>query len=213
MPNASLVDDKIVMRFPYDPALVGVMRSLPDREWDPKTKAWTVPASRWHVTQVLPILQKHKFDIDRDILNAGGVKATKVRQLKGLYPFQKVGVEFITQAQGRALIADEPGLGKTITTLGYLHTLKKVERVLVVAPTNVTFKWVDETRKWLKWEAEVVEKVKQPMPDAQVVVMSYDMMRRRYNELANMVWSVLVLDECHYLAHQKTQRTRTAKAL
>ena len=36
-------------------------------------------------------------------------------QIKGeLYPYQKLGVEFFVSNNGRALLADEPGTGKTL---------------------------------------------------------------------------------------------------
>ena len=34
--------------------------------------------------------------------------------LANLFPFQRDGVRFIVRSKGRALLADEPGLGKTV---------------------------------------------------------------------------------------------------
>lgn len=39
---------------------------------------------------------------------------------KVIYPYQAEGINFIAKANGRALIADEPGLGKTAQALGFL---------------------------------------------------------------------------------------------
>ena len=38
--------------------------------------------------------------------------------LANLFPFQRDGVRFIVRSKGRALLADEPGLGKTVQVGG-----------------------------------------------------------------------------------------------
>lgn len=57
-------------------------------------------------------------------------------------PFQKVGVEFINLSNGRALVADQMGLGKTWEAIGYalLHNL----RVVVICPAHLKANWSRE---------------------------------------------------------------------
>jgi len=63
-----------------------------------------------------------------------------------LYPYQKVGVQFVDRADGRCLIADAPGLGKTAQAIGYaqLHNLK----TLIVCPLSVVVNWQREIKKF-----------------------------------------------------------------
>jgi SNF2 family DNA or RNA helicase len=56
--------------------------------------------------------------IESTKLNVKDVEEIEIPGLKGiLHPFQKKGVAFIEATQGRALIADQMGLGKTIQAL------------------------------------------------------------------------------------------------
>jgi len=73
--------------------------------------------------------------------------------LEGLMgrPYQVPGARFLAYAR-TALIADEPGMGKTIQTLAALvENLPEGGRVLVLAPkTSVTAVWREEVHKWLE---------------------------------------------------------------
>lgn len=62
-----------------------------------------------------------------------------------LYPYQREGVDRI-QAEGRILLADEPGLGKTRQAIEALDG----GRVLVVAPKLILTSgtWDDEIKRW-----------------------------------------------------------------
>lgn len=66
-------------------------------------------------------------------------------------PFQVPGARFLAYAR-QALIADEPGMGKTIQTLAALvENLEHGGRVLVLATkTSVTAVWREEINKWLE---------------------------------------------------------------
>lgn len=70
-------------------------------------------------------------------------------------PFQKVGVEFIEAANGRALIGDEMGLGKTWQALGYaqrlrrqiLETENRTARILIICKGGLKANWLRETKR------------------------------------------------------------------
>jgi SNF2 family DNA or RNA helicase len=66
-----------------------------------------------------------------------------------LYPFQKVAVAFAKMSNGRCLIGDEMGIGKTISAIGYAAINPKDRPCLVVCPSNVKFNWKKEVSKWL----------------------------------------------------------------
>lgn len=75
------------------------------------------------------------------------------KMLEGLRgrPFQVPGARFLAYAR-QALIADEPGMGKTIQTLAALvENLTEGGRILVLSPrTAVTAVWREEINKWLE---------------------------------------------------------------
>ena len=72
-------------------------------------------------------------------------------------PWQIPGAAFIA-GQKRVLLADKPGLGKTIQTLAAIAELDIKGPILVVAPrTAVNVTWPDEIRQWLG--AEVIVRI------------------------------------------------------
>lgn len=129
-----------------------------------------------------------------------------------LYPFQKEAVAFFERRGGRAILADDPGLGKTISTLGYVRNHPEIERALIVCPAVVTIKWREEISKWLDKDSQVVftqaDKLTEP-----ILIMSYDMMRLRYEDLQDAAFDLLVLDESHYIKSYKASRTKVAKRI
>ena len=64
-------------------------------------------------------------------------------------PYQVAGIEYVEQAKGRALVADAPGLGKTIQALGYLNLHPELRPAIVVCPASVKINWFLEARRWL----------------------------------------------------------------
>lgn len=57
-------------------------------------------------------------------------------------PFQRVGVKFLELAKGRALLADQMGLGKTWQGLGYAE--RNNLRTVVVCPAHLRANWLRE---------------------------------------------------------------------
>jgi hypothetical protein len=55
----------LLIRFPYREDLIDVVRTLPDRRWDPAHKVWTVPAS--HVDTVVTTLIGRGFTMDSGV--------------------------------------------------------------------------------------------------------------------------------------------------
>lgn len=67
---------------------------------------------------------------------------------------QRVGVRWLISAfhAGGGILADEPGLGKTLQAIGAVEALVRrglATRVLVVAPANLVAVWEAELGKWL----------------------------------------------------------------
>ena len=94
--------------------------------------------------KLLPRLQSERpvlFGAMRDI-------ATKTDGSQGT-PWQILGASFMA-AQKRVLLADQPGLGKTIQTLSAVAELGISGCILVVAPRSaVAVTWPEEIAQWL----------------------------------------------------------------
>lgn len=71
-----------------------------------------------------------------------------IRQATATRPYQRVGVHFLADSR-HGLLADQPGLGKTIQTIGGVIEAGVPGPYLVVAPsTAVTAVWPGEIERW-----------------------------------------------------------------
>lgn len=211
--KAYIENDNIVLNFDYNLDTINIVRGIEGRQWDKVDKVWKVPATAWHAGEVLARLAGlFRFSPEIAELARGERVPPKVKYPDGLYDFQKEGVQFIMRTQGRCIIADEMGLGKTIEALAYVKM--QGGRTLIVSPANVIFKWRDEVLKWLpNWTVAVVRTGDEPMPDTDVVIMSYAIMTLQYARLVKTPFDVGIWDEAHALKNAKARRTRVAKAI
>jgi SWI/SNF-related matrix-associated actin-dependent regulator of chromatin subfamily A-like protein 1 len=111
-----------------------------------------------------------------------------------LFPYQQEGVDFLA-GRTAALLADDPGLGKSIQAIRAADKAR-VLTVLVVCPAGVVENWKREIAKFRTgdWTAYVT---------------SYDRAAGKdHARLLAQEWDVLVLDEAHYLKNLSTKRSK-----
>lgn len=108
-----------------------------------------------------------------------------------LYPYQADGAAWLA-AQRKALLADEPGLGKTPQAIIAARHLN-AEAVVVLCPASVVENWKREfARFWPGFTGAVVR--------------SYDYAVR--NGIDVPEFDVLILDESHFLKSKDAKRTK-----
>jgi SNF2 family DNA or RNA helicase len=114
-------------------------------------------------------------------------------------------------------LADDMGLGKTATTLAHLAT--RVGPHLVVCPLSVVHNWYAEAARFTPHlQVEIHhgtdrargEQTAQQLTPADIVVTTYGLLSRDIDNLAEVQWGTLVLDEAQAI---KNHLTRAAKAV
>jgi SNF2 family DNA or RNA helicase len=138
-----------------------------------------------------------------------------------LYPFQRKGVEFILQNDGRACIFDEMGLGKTITASAAileLMRLKKASRALIVVPNAVTEQWREELVQKFNLDPTLVTSKKQlrermGLYNAPLIVMNYELLRTDLELILQKGFDSLILDEVTRVKNWDTQTSEAVKKL
>lgn len=198
-------------------------------QWDADNKKW-----RFKNPEII-IMMKDKFptlEVDPEVQNeivleekqvetAQQIKEAKVStiDLKGvkgnLYEYQKLGIEFLLNSGGRALLADSPGVGKTAQSLGYLaHSGYK--RTLIVCPASVKFSWESEIEKWTNLKSFVVDSKTDPKnipSDANCIIVNFDILKKFHNEFLKYKWDCLIVDECHMIKSSSAIRSKAVKSL
>lgn len=135
-----------------------------------------------------------------------------------LKPYQVIGVTYAKLSGFRCLIADEPGLGKTMQAIGCLALAPdELLPAMIVAPANVTYNWEDELHKWLpKVRVVVMDSTRSPLPDPGwrgVVVCSWDFMRERRLDIVKRGFQCIIADEAHYAKNRKSSRSKALRML
>lgn len=117
-------------------------------------------------------------------------------------PYQEEGIVFLTDAR-RAILADDPGLGKTMQALLAARDIKVDASILIVAPKTAAGVWQDEARKWLGDDVGLYVGYgrKRADLDYDIVVTNYKLM----DEVARhrREWDVLIFDEAHKLRNAR----------
>lgn len=146
-------------------------------------------------------------------------------------PYQLEGAAIIA-ATGRCLIFDEPGTGKSATTILGLAQRSKaghnVFPIVVVCPASVVDPWVDQFAMWspnwktVAWRGTPGERFwLAEKTGAQVFIVSYDTCRIDTiggkkvgtNPMLKLKPETVVADECHLLKNGSVGRTRAVKKL
>jgi SWI/SNF-related matrix-associated actin-dependent regulator 1 of chromatin subfamily A len=84
------------------------------------------------------------------------------------------------------------------------------QRVTIVCPASVKLNWVHEWKRWSTLPLTVGVVTSNDVPDADVLVVNYDIVNRHVERLA---CDLLIVDEAHYIKNERSQRARAVKAI
>ncbi len=169
------------------------------------------------------IVREFETIADSDIPLPDGIGAT-------LRSYQEEGYRWLCllgKLGFGGILADDMGLGKTLQTIAYLlhevydRTQGRAGTSLVVCPASLVYNWMAELERFapgLKACAVVGSKARRRDVIAaagsyDVLVTSYDYVRRDIDLLASLSFGTVVLDEAHYIKNAKTQAARSVKQL
>lgn len=202
---------RVLIEFPYDKRFVDAMGSVGKRWFDKdgsmsgKPKAWLIEPILQSVQAVIGAFQKLEVEISlhpdvKSILEAAERAYVESRASHAdfhvptklpPYPFQRAGIKWVDDRGGRALIADEPGLGKSLQALGW--TMLRREKALpaiVLCPATLRINWLQEAAKFTDFKCAVisgksslsqikkldVDALLEPAPGYDVMIVNYDLL-------------------------------------
>ena len=173
-------------------------KSLPGASWSASEQVWRVPLS-WTTCLALRSTFRNDLEIKPTLgawaanqLETRITPANNLRELETyegdevLFPHQRAGVAFLATAK-RALLADEPGLGKTAQAIRALKALndkqEEVFPILIVCPNTLKNNWAREFARW--WpdvstqviKGSAVQRKKQFEQPAQVFIINWESLR------------------------------------
>jgi len=157
-------------------------------------------------------------------------------------PFQETGIRFLIDQQA-TLLADQPGLGKSIQALGMLNAMPQIRSVLLVCPVTLKRMWATMAVDWLlphlEYAIHLIGKTETPATlqarlrsartgQRLLVILHYEQVAR-FCTLTNLptlgkpirtaaflggnVVDQVIIDECHALRNMDTIRSITTRSI
>jgi superfamily II DNA or RNA helicase len=144
--------------------------------------------------------------------------------------YQEDGVSwlnFLHEFELGGILADEMGLGKTVQTLAFFQSLKDKrgkkkgakKPILIVAPTSVITNWSYEIKKFTPEMSSIMlhgpgrKALFEQIPDTDIVLTSYALLRVDRYDLERYEFSHIVLDEAQNIKNPQAATTKAAKAI
>lgn len=148
--------------------------------------------------------------------------------LKGLMRgYQETGYRWLRMLETYRLggiLADDMGLGKTLQVLAVLLSAKqegKLGTSLVVSPASLIYNWGEEIRRFtpeLTFEVisgnqeERIKKLEQS-GEVDVIVTSYDLLKRDVAYYEDREFDYQIIDEAQYIKNQNTAAAKAVKVI
>lgn len=149
----------------------------------------------------------------------------KEKYNKILKEYQKYGVKWLitlSQYGFGGILADDMGLGKTLQVIAYLEsTYQKNKTSMVICPASLMLNWQDEFKKFnsdlksICIYGNVNERNQQiaTCTDYDVVITTYDYLKRDIEIYQAIAFDCVVLDEAQYIKNHTTKAAKAAKQL
>lgn len=131
--------------------------------------------------------------------------------LRILSDYQVEGAQWLAK-RSQALLADEPGVGKSAQAVRACD-LVGARDILVLVPASARVNWIREFEKFSPFDRPAVAVLdgKTPIGASGITVCSYDLVSaspKLRKSLLVRSWDAIILDEAHYLKSRKAGRTK-----
>lgn len=138
------------------------------------------------------------------------------------YQYQKDGIKWAESQGINCLIADEPGLGKTVQALLLLdRNFDKLTPCLIVVPASLTLQWYRFCLNWLSSrnlaEKPIIHSGEglELIPDERIVIISNAVIAHptTLKSIEEYNFKCIIADESHHFKSEDAQRTKAFKRI
>lgn len=225
---------KMYLTFPYDKQTVDYIKTkLNFRKFTPKTLKhdayWEAGYTIENVNFILNNDQfEYKDDKSKQILQMLKLKFHENQTLQcpglnydelnlPLKDYQKIAMDYIIANNG-ALVGDDMGLGKSLEVLAAIEWLNranvKMYPCLIICPKTLKYNWHNEIMKWIECRATFMigtntKNLKDFDTDYyEYMIINYDLVNKFRDQLCDIQFCSLIVDECQYIKNRDAQRTK-----
>lgn len=134
-----------------------------------------------------------------------------------MYPYQKVGAYFMLAVK-KCFNLDDPGMGKTIQSIGYIKLLQKLlkksnVKVLVATTSSVVYQWESEVKKFSNLLPVVIDGSKARRTNdytnfakdrRNVMIINHTKVLHDFDKIRAVKWDAIIIDEASALKDRST---------
>lgn len=193
--------------------ILEAVKSCSNRKYIPDSKLWKIELTEQNLELIKPYFSNY----------AKYVQILKDRESQinypFLFPFQVEGVKSLMQ--GRTLLADSVGLGKTVQSAAYCE-INNFKRVLVVCPAPLKRQWSEELIKFFNKQSIVLDgtpKVREKLfqdflsSEIKYLIVNYEQLNEKNKYLLNIHWDCCLYDEVHRIKNYKSIALKFARKI
>lgn len=130
-----------------------------------------------------------------------------------LRPYQKEAFQFIKWREGRALIGDEMGTGKSWEALAWIrYTIRKGPALLIV-PSSTKPQWERLYKRVIDKDVEVLYGRTTKKLTRRSYIINWDILTHWKDELLKVNFETLIPDECQMMGNLESLRTKAIMKL
>ena len=136
-------------------------------------------------------------------------------RLPGRRPYQIESMRFLKQRNGRGLIGDDMGTGKTCQALSWLELNPAMRPAVVVCPAAVKWQWLSQARMWMSKNGSPVEILSgrtvprwKPLSGNRIYVVNWDILSSWADWLEEQSPKIIIGDECQAISNLSSGRTK-----
>lgn len=226
---------RIIISFPYDPQWVQVVKTIPDRKYDPASQTWSIPARQLNITLKSLDINHIPYQIDDEKIKSTADKVAAFESslldikfdesvtlppIIGLKttprPYQYQGIVFLSTVKC-GILAWDMGVGKTITSLAASLYLG-LESILILCPSTLKWHWQREIQKHTDCTSTIIHgtpatRAKQWQSDSRFFICSYGSALNDAAHIEAIKWDGIIADEVTRIKSHKAQRTKFVKSI
>ena len=205
--------------------VLAFVKSLPNRRYDPNAKRWVVPNNEacWNmllkVGWVKPLEKPAAPEPIRKTRPWKDDELDENLLIPGMYNYQKDFIRFMGAREGRGVLLDAMGTGKTVQGLAWLRYYD-LYPALVVVNASTKLQWEYQWKRWYGTTNSRVPKVEvlkgktpKKLSVGKSYIINWEILSSWVPELIKIPFMALLGDECQAMSNPDSARGRAFRTM
>jgi len=206
-------ENKLILEFDYDIDLIVQIKKISGKMYHKQEKVWSVPLTLINIekARTMGFTIDSKLKAWENSINEGVTEDFVVDGLDEILKnYQKFAVSYTESRQGRVLIADEQGLGKTLESIAWIqHKKEEVLPCIIVCPASLKLNWRNEINKFtdLGRSVEILYGKTPYNISKNIIIINYDILYFWKSHIMKTIKpKLIVADEIHLAKNVGTKK-------